>query len=271
MQAGMRRRSARESLNNAGAAVIPLRFQDTRLSVLISDPEMEKQVRESFRFMLAADDPSIEHSWRDETLDLVTEHPIRPELLQFIHNAVFRRFIALRPDLMWIHAGAVEKDGSAILIAGASGQGKSTLTGMLCRAGFSYMSDDVAPIDMSTDTVYPFPQTPRRRAPSTRPLDPGEVQALERTVISLNPDVIRKKPAPIRRIFFLDYQAGAQPDLSPLTCGEAALGIIGSLTNFLDHREAAVDRSVALARSIPAFRLIFDHRSDSVATLIAET
>lgn len=271
MKAGTKERPTRASGNDKDIAVIPLRFQDYRLSVRISDPEMETQLRESFRFMLASDDSAIGHDQRYETLDLVTEHPIRPELAQFINNAVFRQFISLRPDLMWIHAGAVEKDGSAILIAGASGQGKSTLTTMLCEAGFSYMSDDVAPIDMITDTVYPFPQTPRRRLPSLGALAPDEVQSLERTVVLLTADMIRQAPAPIRRIVFLDYQPGAVADLWPLSPGEAALGIIGSLTNFLDHREGAVNRSVALASSIPAFRLSFDHRSDSAVRLIAGT
>jgi len=45
-------------------------------------------------------------------------------------------------DAYYLHAGCVSDGGKVILICGASGDGKSTLTYALARAGFSFLSDD---------------------------------------------------------------------------------------------------------------------------------
>lgn len=42
-----------------------------------------------------------------------------------------------------VHAAAVVLDGRAVVAAGATGSGKSTLCAALLRAGFSYLSDDL--------------------------------------------------------------------------------------------------------------------------------
>jgi hypothetical protein len=47
-----------------------------------------------------------------------------------------------RRGLFGIHAGGLVIDGRAILLAGASGAGKTTLTLALLRAGFGFMGDD---------------------------------------------------------------------------------------------------------------------------------
>lgn len=43
-----------------------------------------------------------------------------------------------------IHCSCVEKDGSAILISGNSGSGKSTITAELLKNGYALMADDIA-------------------------------------------------------------------------------------------------------------------------------
>jgi hypothetical protein len=43
-----------------------------------------------------------------------------------------------------VHAGCVALDGRGLLLCGESGAGKSTLTYACARAGFTYVSDDVA-------------------------------------------------------------------------------------------------------------------------------
>lgn len=48
-----------------------------------------------------------------------------------------------------LHASAVALDGRGIAICGPSGVGKSTLSAALCRAGCTFISDDVTAIDMT--------------------------------------------------------------------------------------------------------------------------
>jgi hypothetical protein len=73
-----------------------------------------------------------------------------------------------------LHCACLDRDGSALLLAGHSGAGKSTLTAALAQRGFALVSDDwtyisrndralvahglLAPIKLLPDTVRFFPQ-----------------------------------------------------------------------------------------------------------------
>ncbi len=60
-------------------------------------------------------------------------------------------------DHLMVHAGVVARDGEAVLLPAASGSGKTTLVAGLVRAGFDYLSDELAAIDPTTLEVVPFP------------------------------------------------------------------------------------------------------------------
>jgi hypothetical protein len=70
-----------------------------------------------------------------------------------------------------LHAGALERRGRGVLLAGGSGAGKSTLVVELVRRGFKLLSDDVAAIRVSDGRVDPFPRSLGMWAGG--PLDPG--------------------------------------------------------------------------------------------------
>ncbi len=102
-------------------------------------------------------------SWRAqiEGLDQPAGRPLR---VRFAHGKANRRRLPWRlfPDLvmhlyvlwpvlecelaargLWlVHAGAVERDGRAVLIAGRGGVNKTALVAELCRRGWRPMSDD---------------------------------------------------------------------------------------------------------------------------------
>ena len=56
-----------------------------------------------------------------------------------------------------VHAGCVSRDGRAVVISGASGLGKSTLTAHLAARGWTLLSDEFAPIRRRSRTVDPYP------------------------------------------------------------------------------------------------------------------
>ena len=66
--------------------------------------------------------------------------------------------IANTPDRVLLHAGAAERDGRAVVVAGASGHGKSTLTAALVQSGFAYLTDELVVIDPATRRVDPYPK-----------------------------------------------------------------------------------------------------------------
>ncbi len=56
-----------------------------------------------------------------------------------------------------VHAGCVARSGRAIIIAGASGMGKTTLSAHLAARGCDLLSDELAPIRRSDGRVDPYP------------------------------------------------------------------------------------------------------------------
>lgn len=63
------------------------------------------------------------------------------------------------PDADWLaafHASTVAKNGSALMLAGASGKGKSTLSALLTHTGFTLVADDLTGMD-AEQRVYCYP------------------------------------------------------------------------------------------------------------------
>ena len=64
----------------------------------------------------------------------------------------------LRRDLYFLHAATLELNCQALALVAPSGGGKSTMTWGLLHHGFKYLSDELAPIDLTTLRVHRFPQ-----------------------------------------------------------------------------------------------------------------
>lgn len=66
----------------------------------------------------------------------------------------------LEPPLEFVplHAGAVTRGGVTLLLPGPAGAGKTTLTTLMIMRGWSYMSDDLVPIDERSLRAHPFPK-----------------------------------------------------------------------------------------------------------------
>jgi hypothetical protein len=70
----------------------------------------------------------------------------------FLHGPVLS-VLAWKSGLVPLHASAVGKDGRAILFLGDSGAGKSTMSAGLCTHGWEFITDDVAILCKSDDTL----------------------------------------------------------------------------------------------------------------------
>ena len=133
-------------------------------------------------------------------------------------NAVFDRVAAYAV----LHAGAVvDARGEALLIAGPSGFGKTSLTlELLCR-GLGFLSDDYAPIDLLTGKVQPYPRTvgllpdgsartPQRFVDAAA--NPVWPRLLGKALVDvgevLGEAVISKRPAPLGHVVFLEAGEG---------------------------------------------------------------
>lgn len=177
------------------------------------------------------------------------------------------KFIRSRSDLLWLHAGAVERDGRAMLLSGPSAQGKSTLTTLLCERGWRLMSDDFAPIQSGSDFVLPFPQSPTRRIYPGRQVEPSEMGSLEREAVRVAPERLRREAAPIGRIVFVAFCNGAESLVERLSPGNAALELLRNSSNFDDDKAEASHRAAGIARTVPAYSLKYGNPTDAVDRL----
>ena len=75
-----------------------------------------------------------------------------------LRHAIVNEALAGAHDVVDLHSAAVERDGSALLLAGPSGAGKTTMTMEFVERGWSLLSDDVAPIRVEDHKVLPFPK-----------------------------------------------------------------------------------------------------------------
>ena len=251
-----------------------IEFDGAQLTVSTDVKGVEDFVRSSFRHMLVAEASrpvgvieiaGVQNGFvlnSTERLELESEG-CEP-LLPYLKEEIVVRFMRARPDLLWMHAGAVARLDGALLIAGSSGQGKSTLTTMLCDRGWQLMSDDVAPVRMIDDMVLPFYQSPTRRLDPGRDVAPEDLGSIEREGVEMVSGSLRREPATLQGLLFPRFERNIGAEMIELPAGTGALELLRHARNIVDHRESAVERAAAIARSVPMFQLCYGNPAEAV-------
>jgi hypothetical protein len=173
-----------------------------------------------------------------------------------LRDRVTRFLMSARPDLLWLHAAGVAKDGHAVLIAGPSGSGKSSLAALLITHGFAYLGDDALPLDPRSGVVYPFPITPAVRTGPRRYLPPAAARALPKREVTVRPAQVATGPVPLGAIVFPRYAPDAL-DARPVLPAQVALEMLRQCRDLGRHREQAVRALTALAGTLSAWELTF--------------
>jgi hypothetical protein len=266
-----------EGTGSSSAQELYIEFDGRQLITRTDVPILHEFLKETFRHMLVPcvtdgvgtlDVFGEKDAYRLESAETrVIAGQEVDYLLNRVKEEVRFEFMRARRDLLWLHAAAVERDGSAMLLCGRSGQGKSTLSSLLCDRGWRLMSDDIAPVRMDANEVLPFCQSPVRRIPRDRKLEPHKRKGLVRQKVALLPDQLRRDPAAIRSMVFLTFSAGAPSVVGRLTQGETALEVLRNLTNFIDHKAGAVERAAVMARSLPGFSLSYGSSAEAAGIL----
>ncbi len=146
--------------------------------------------------------------------------------------------------ILAVHAGAAQGPTGAIVVAGRSGQGKSTLILGLVRRGLGLMSDELALLDPAAGLVRPYPRAVHVR-PSTIALLPelAPLEARPRHELgggsewSVSPAEVAGllggrlgTAAPLAAVILLDGlpDAAAEPRIRPEVPAVAALDLLRS-------------------------------------------
>ncbi|MDH3601858.1 MAG: hypothetical protein OEU26_19785 [Candidatus Tectomicrobia bacterium] len=169
-----------------------------------------------------------------------------------------------RRDLLWLHAAAAAWQGRAVVIAGVGGQGKSALVTGLCDQGWTYLAEDLLPLNRQTGQVLPFAQTPSVREQRGQELPSERLRELRKTVVDLDLSRVAQHPLPIAALILPTFTQQTPPGLTPCSPATAAVEILQHCLNFKDHGEGAVRAVCELMLHVPTFRLAYRQRDDAV-------
>jgi hypothetical protein len=190
--------------------------------------------------------------------------------IKHVFTEITLKFIKSHSRLLWLHAGAAGHRGRAVMIVGPGGRGKSTLVTHLCANGWSYLSDDLTPVDPGSDRAVPFPIAPAVRQDLGCEVPLERLSDFRKIDVDIKPDAVCREALPIAALVFPSYSHGSPSELSRCSPANAALELFGNCLNFMIHREAALHYFCDLVKRLPAFRLTY--QSGTVATeLIAQS
>ncbi|HXB70013.1 MAG TPA: hypothetical protein VNY05_17300 [Candidatus Acidoferrales bacterium] len=177
-----------------------------------------------------------------------------------------------------IHAACVAHNGAGILLCGASGAGKSTVSFACARAGWTFLSDDCTFLKTDSDDRIAIGQPHRARfrddsrsvfpeladyAPSTRP---GGKLSLE-VPLSDFPLIRTASRCPIRALFVLDRRSGVRPRAARLPPGEAVDKLFEDNCTYGAEVDAMHERAIRRLQGLPSWRLHYESFDDAVRLL----
>jgi hypothetical protein len=167
----------------------------------------------------------------------------------------------LRPDLYVVHAAVLARGRGAVMLVARSGGGKSTLSWALLHHGFDYLSDELAPIELASLDILPFPRAlmVKRAPPASHPITPRALRTTRgfHVPVAALPSAIVSRPAPLRAIFFLDYSPEhRRPSVRPMTAAEGAARLYANTLNSLAHTGQGLDGAIRITGARPCFLLM---------------
>jgi len=180
------------------------------------------------------------------------------------------RFLRMTPlaalffqrGILAFHAAAVAGTYGAVLIAGESGTGKSTLIAALLKMQWNLLADDLVPVDVdANDIPVVFPAFPELR------LWPDAMEKLEienignEKHILIMGDRFLASPQPLRAIFRLSVKSDESVEISGIK-GAKFFHALSSLSYNSHIGDALLDR-VAYMRKVAAItrnNLVFSLR-----------
>lgn len=184
----------------------------------------------------------------------------RSDALTWMKRHFVTCLMKARRDLLWFHAGAVSKNGHAILCAGHRGCGKSTLVTALYEDGWHYFTDDVLPYEPATGCVIPFPLTPVYRETGQDLVTEEELHLVRKTQIRLEPERIAAGRSPVSLLVFPTFQPHSPRPPAERGPASAVVKLTKHCFNLRDYQSDPMPALLELAERVPAYDV--EHNED---------
>ncbi|MCU0922291.1 MAG: HprK-related kinase A [Burkholderiaceae bacterium] len=185
-------------------------------------------------------------------------------------------------DLLLLHAGAVERDGLALLLPALPGSGKSTLTAALSQRGWRLLSDEfgafdpdrgsfravLKPVALKNQSI----EVIRRFAPRAV-LGPEFANTRKGTVAHLapHPDAVERRHEPARpgAVVLPKWEAGSSTRFEPLPENVVFPALAFNAFNYNLLGAVGFQAATGLVRQCPAWQLVYSDLDDALSTLEA--
>ncbi|MEX1032506.1 MAG: hypothetical protein WDZ30_04050 [Cellvibrionaceae bacterium] len=161
--------------------------------------------------------------------------------------------------LYFIHAAVLAHGDQAIIITAPSGTGKSTTAWALLHHGCRYLSDELAPIDLTNLTVQGYPRAlGLKRVPPVYALPDHCLDTDNSLHVSVDrlPGGYCSSAVPVTAVFILEYAPQlSKAEIEPASKSTAAAHIYANALNALAHENKGLEGAVSLAMRAPCFHL----------------
>jgi hypothetical protein len=203
--------------------------------------------------------------WRDgEPCELTVSDGY---VLAFLLWEVTRLMFERTGERVHLHGAALVRNGRAIVLAGRSEAGKSTLACWLTHRGWGFLTDEAALVNPDTLVVEPFwrPIGVRRPGPLDAILPDGapgghgdhELLVPASTIGALAP------AAPLAALAFPVLTREEAPTVSPLSPAAALVELTAHFPGLVEEGRAGFRRLAGLVRVVPAHELRFFDLDDA--------
>lgn len=156
-----------------------------------------------------------------------------------------------------VHAGVVARDGCAVVLAAASGVGKSTLTGACLKRGFDYVSDEALCVPPGGYQALPFAKPLALGAASARLLRLGRERLDIKDLLPpafLGGRVV-EGPVPIGHVVSLVRTGAGRSEPERLNRSATVATLLGMSFNAHRDKVQALATATSIARRAQSWHL----------------
>jgi len=171
----------------------------------------------------------------------------------------------IRSDLLFIHSAALAYQGRGLLLVAPSGTGKSTTSWAMLNSGFSYMSDELAPLAPGTLLIHPYPHALCLKGEPPLFALPENSLMTTRTIhvpVELSGGGECLAPVTLKYIFYLEFDEDiAEPDIRKISTAEASAKLYSNSLNILAHEkgEHGILAAISVAKQTENYALKSNH------------